>query len=127
MNRGSQIKPRLVIGFFTTLVMINWLYTLWVEMVPEIVINSWFVVMPMLGYFYFTFAFIALIGLYKRKQFGVMLAYGVIMFGSTVDVISYNIIYKRHFLLEQLIVPLLAVNLCVIFYIMRNQSYFKGK
>src|SRR3990167_6242 len=126
MNRGSQIKPRLVIGFFTTLVMINWLYTLWVEMVPEIVINSWFVVMPMLGYFYFTFAFIALIGLYKRKQFGVMLAYGVIMFGSTVDVISYNIIYKRHFLLEQLIVPLLAVHLCVIFYIMRNQSYFKG-
>ena len=108
-------------------VLINWFYGVGVEMVREIVIISWFVVMPMLGYFYFTFAFIALIGLYKRKQFGVMLAYGVIMFGSTVDVISYNIIYKRHFLLEQLIVPLLAVNLCVIFYIMRNQSYFKGK
>lgn len=127
MSSVSHFKPRLVIFFFVLMVVVNWLYTLWVELIPEIVINSWFVLMPLLCYFYFTFAFIALVGLYKRKQFGVNLAYGVIMVGSAMSVISYNIIYKRHFLLESLIVPLLAVNLCVIFYIMANQKYFKGK
>lgn len=127
MDNSSDFKARLVMFFFVFQVIVNWLYCAWVDDLPNIIINSWFVVMPLIGYFYFTFAFIAFIGLYQRKQYGVTLAYGVLLVGSMVDVISYNIVYKKHFLIEQLIIPLLALNLIVIFYIMRNQSYFKGK
>ena len=127
MNQETQLKPRLVLLFFIAQVFVNWIYILWIKSQPDIIINAWFVVLPLMGYFYFTFAFIASVGLFYGKQPGLTLGYGVLMFGMMADVITYNLIYRQHNLLEQLIIPLIAINLCVIFYMAYNQQYFKGQ
>ena len=116
MDNGKQFTSRLILSFFITQVIINWLYMLWVKNQPDIIINSWFVVMPMVGYFYFTFAFIASVWLFYRKQVGLYVAYGVLMFGTASAVLSCNIASGRNYMIEQLIIPLIAINLCVIFY-----------
>ena len=123
-NRTGN-TPTLVITIFVAQVIVNWLYNLWVAALP-IVINSWFVMLPLLGFFYFTFAFISAIGMYKRTKIGLMLAYGVLMFGATTNIISYNVIYKQNAMMENMIVPMMVLNFCVICYMAVNNSYFKG-
>ncbi|HTM63033.1 MAG TPA: hypothetical protein VL360_00875 [Gammaproteobacteria bacterium] len=127
MLDDANVRPKLVMFFYITQVIVNWMYIFWVQTLPGFIINAWFVVLPLIGYFYFTFAAIATIGLWYRIQSAFILAICVLMFGITADVISYGLIYKIHFLLEHLLLPLLAVNACVIFYMIYNQSYFKGK
>ena len=98
---------------------------IWIKYQPDIIINSWFVILPMLFYFYFTFAFIAAVSIYQGKKFGIGLACCVLMFGTTASVVSYNVVYKREYLIEQLIIPLIILNLCVVFYLAYHQAYFK--
>ena len=121
----QKFKPALVIFVFAAQVLINWLYNLWIAALP-IVINSWFVMLPMLAYFYFTFALIAIIGLLKGTRVGLILAYGVLMFGATTNIVSYNVIYKLDTLMANMIVPMIVLNFCVICYMAVNNSYFKG-
>lgn len=127
MNNGNKWRPRLVLFFFIAQVFINWLYILWIKALPGIVINSWFVVLPLMGYFYFAFALIASIGLYYRKQPGLSLAYAVIMFGAMACVISYNVVYGKNFLVEQFIIPVITFNFCIVLYMAFNQRYFQGE
>lgn len=123
---NDNFKPTIVIAVFIAQVVINWLYNLWVAALP-IVINSWFVMLPMLAYFYFTFALIATVGLVKRTKVGLMLAYGVLMFGATTNIVSYNVIYKVDSLMANMVVPMIVLNFCVICYMAVNNSYFKGE
>lgn len=125
MDNTKEFNPRLILVFFILQVVANWLYMLWIEYQPDIIINSWFVILPMLFFFYFTFAFIAAVNIYQRKLFGLGLAACVLMFGTTSAVVSYNVVYKHQYLIEQLIVPLIIMNLLVIFYMAYHQSYFK--
>lgn len=125
MAKQTNHTPALVIIIFVAQVIVNWLYNLWVAALP-IVINSWFVLLPMLGFFYFTFAFISAIGMYKRTKVGLMLAYGVLMFGVTTNIISYNVIFKQNEMMANMIVPMMVLNFCVICYMAVNNSYFKG-
>jgi hypothetical protein len=126
MSQNNDANPRLVLILFVAQVFINWLYISWIKAQPDIINNSWFVVLPLLGYFYLTFAFIASVWLYNKKQSGLILAYCVLMFGTTADVISYNVVFQKQWLIEQLIIPLITINLCVIFYMAYHQIYFKG-
>jgi hypothetical protein len=121
-----QVRPNLALAFFITQTCVNWFYVLWVKSQP-IINNAWFVLTPLIGYFYFTFAFIAAIWMYSRKAIGLNLAYCVLMFGSAIDVLSYSLVYRLDGIIETLIVPLVVVNLCVVFYMAYNQSYFKSK
>lgn len=125
MAKQTNHTPALVIIIFVAQVIVNWIYNLWVAALP-IVINSWFVLLPMLGFFYFTFAFISVIGMYKRTKVGLTLAYGVLMFGATTNIISYNVIFKLNEMMANMIVPMMVLNFCVICYMAVNNSYFKG-
>jgi hypothetical protein len=82
--------------------------------------------MPLFFYFYFSLAFIATLGIYYRKNSALMLSYCVLMFGCAISVISSLVIYKEHYFIGMLIVPLIVFNLAVIFYMASNQSYYKN-
>lgn len=127
MDNNSQLKPRFVLFFYILLVILNGLYVIRIRSVADINImsKSWFVILPMLFYFYLAFAIIAGIGLFYRKTLGLMLGYCVLMFGNVMAVVSYSVIYQNEYFMEILIVPLIAVNLCVIFYMAFNHSYYK--
>lgn len=125
MENDKRFRTVRALFLFVAMVFINWLYMLWIKYQPDIIINSWFVVLPMLFYFYFTFAFIAAVSIYQVKRFGIGLACCVLMFGMTASVVSYNVVYKREYLIEQLIIPLIILNLVVIFYLAYHQAYFK--
>lgn len=125
MDNDSQLRPKLVLFFFILQAILNCLYTMWVKSLVFVINSSWFVILPLFLYFYLAFAIIASIGLYYRKNLGLMLAYCVLMFGNVVAVVSYSFIYKKQFTIEMLIIPLIAVNLCVIFYMAFSHSYYK--
>ena len=126
MNNNSQLKPRLVLLFFIVLVILDWLYTIEVQSISVLINNSWFVVLPLLFYFYFAFAIVALIGLLYRKTLGLVLGYCVLMFGTVMAVVSYNFIYQKQYLIEDLIIPLIALNVCTIFYMAYSHCYYKN-
>lgn len=182
MYNKKVIRPRLVFSFYLTQIVVNWLYILWVQDLPGVIIsqwfmtfitltyyylvfaivavvllyfrklgalmlsyvmlslgvywalnspginnNAWFVILPMLTFFYFTFAFIAGIWLYERKKLGLIMACAALVFGVAADTISFYQIYTLHFLLEQLLLPLICINLFVIGYMILNHSYYRGK
>lgn len=182
MTNLKKIRPTLIFFFYVTQVIVNWLYILWVQHLPGIVIgksfmvlitltyfylvfaivavvllyfrkltalllsyvmlslgvywalnspglhtNAWYVIVPMLTYFYFTFAFIAGFWLYQRKQLGLIMSLGVLVFGILADIISFGQIYQMNFLLEQLLLPLICINLFVIGYMIFNHSYYSDK
>lgn len=124
MNNRTMVYKKYVMALlFSTQVVINWIYILWVKSQPDIIINAWFVVLPMIGYFYFTFALIANIGIINGEKLGITLAYCVLMFGSAASIISYNIIYNRNPVIEQFIVPLIVINILMVFYLAWNRGY----
>lgn len=124
MDNDSQLRPWLVLLLFILQAILNWLYTMWIKSIV-IYTNSWFVILPLFFYFYFAFTIIASIGLYYRKTLGLMLAYCVLMFGNIVAVVSYSFVYNKYYIIEMLIIPLILVNLCVIFYLALSHSYYK--
>lgn len=125
MNKNIQIKPLLVMIFFVAQVILNWLFILWVQNQPDITLNAWSFVLPILGYFYFTFALIGCIALLYKMKIGLVLTYIVLMFGVAASVISYNLILKGNHLIDSMIVPLIIVNIFVIMYIASNHDYFE--
>jgi hypothetical protein len=125
MNRDTA-RPRLILFIFIAQVMIDWLYSAWIKSVPDIS-RSWFMIMPLIFYFYFALSFIASIGLYYRNALGVSLACCILLFGSSISIISYTFVFNKQPLIEMMILPLLILNLIVIFYMAYNKSYFPKK
>ncbi len=125
MDNNSQLRPRIILFFYLLQTILNWLYTDWVKSVAYETDNAWFVILPLLFYFYLAFAIIAAIGLFYRKTLGLILAYCVLMFGNIVAVVSYSFVYNKHYTLEMLIIPLILINLCVLFYMAFSHSYYK--
>ena len=127
MNKDVQAGPSLALFFFILQVCINWLYILWVKMQPGIIANAWFFITPVIGYFYFAFAFISAIGLFYKRKLGLLLGYFVILFGTISTVISYTIAYNKVIpLVEQVIIPLIVVNLLVLCYMAYHQKQFQS-
>ena len=89
-------------------------------------LSSWFVVTPIIGYFYFFFAFVASAALYYKKSVGLALAYGIILFGTIATVVSYNTAFKKDGMFELTIVPLIVLNCLVVAYMAFNHDYFKS-
>ncbi len=123
MDTDSRLRPWLVLFLFIVQAILNWLYTMWVKSLV-LFTNSWFVILPLFFYFYLAFAIIAAIGLYYRKSLGLTLAYCVLMFGNIIAVVSYSFIYNKYYIIEMLIIPLILINLCVIFYMALSHSYY---
>ena len=120
-----RTTPKMILLIFILLASLNWSYVLWIKYQFHMLINSWFVLLPVTGFFYVTFAFIASCGLFQQKQYGLTLAYGIILFGTVSDAISYMLVCYRDVLVDATIVPLLLVNLLVIVLLGMNKHYFK--
>jgi len=127
MNNHSTIKSTLILLIFILQVLIDCFYSVWIKSQPGMEYYAWFYILPLLFFFYFALAFIASIALYNRSKFGLMLAYCILMFGSTTSVISYYFIYRKQPIIEMLIIPLIILNLCVIFCMVYNRSCFPKK
>lgn len=122
MNDNSLIQARLVLITFVVLTLLNWCYVLWLRSHTEIMLNAWFTITPLIGYFYFAFGLFATVGLYYRNNLGLTLAYGMVLFGSLCAVMSYNAAFRQDGLFELTIVPLIVLNVMVACYI----SFYRG-
>jgi hypothetical protein len=125
MDTENQIRPALFVALFALQTLLNWFYVIWVKAQP-IINNAWFVVLPLIGFFYFSFAFIACIWMYYRKRIGINLAYCVLMFGASIDILSYSLIFQHGGPVAIAMLPLVVMNLCVVFYIAYHQKYFQN-
>ena len=121
-----RAKPTIILLIFILLTCLNWSYVLWVKYQFYMLINAWFILLPVIGFFYFTFALIASCGLYQQKQYGLTLAYGIILFGSVSAAISYMLVSYRDFWIDTTIVPLLLLNMIIVIYMGLNKHYFPG-
>ena len=119
-----KAQPLKVLLLFILLVCLNWFYVLWVKHQFATMINAWFVLIPVIGFFYFTFAFIASYGLFTQKKFGLDLAYGVILFGTISVAISYMLVFNQYPWIDLMIVPIFFINLCIVMYMGLNRRYF---
>lgn len=118
-------SPAPVLLNFILLAIIDWLYILWVKAQP-IINNSWFVITPIIGYFYFTFAFIAAYYMHQRKRLGLGLGCCVLLFGMMADVFSYSLAWQRFPVIEFMIIPLIVVNTIQILYMAYHQQNYNG-
>lgn len=122
---NPSIRPLFILGIFISQALIDWTYVLCVKAQP-IINNSWFVFIPIMSYFYITFALIACYYIYTRKSLGLNIAYCVLLFGMMADVMSYSLIMRQHELMEFLIIPLILCNLCVMAYMAYHQSDYNN-
>ncbi len=118
-------QSKLVILLYLIAVCINWAYIMWVKAQP-VIDNAWFVLTPLIAYFYFTFALISSVWMHYRKRLGLNLAYCVLMFGTAADVLSYSIVAQVNEWIAFTIIPLIAMNMIIAFYMAYWQCYFKG-
>src|SRR3990167_10990136 len=98
-NGKRPLHSTASIILFTIAACFDWAYVLWVKAQP-IINNAWFVITPLIAYFYFTFAFIACIWIFYGKRLGLNIAYCVLMFGTAADVLSYSLIYQQNGFIE---------------------------
>lgn len=111
------------ITFFMLAACLDWSYVLWVKNQP-IINNAWFVITPLIAYFYFTFTFIACVLIYSGKRLGLSIAYCVLLFGTATDVLSYSLVYQKYPFIAFMILPLILLNVCAVFYLAYHQSSF---
>lgn len=121
---NKQTQSRIVLLLFVLLVCLDWLYVFWIKSQPNM-FNAWFVLIPLMTYFYFTFALIASIGLYYQKRFGLTIAYGVIMSGTIASAMSYTFIFKNYPTIASMFVLLILINFAIILYMASKRDYFQ--
>jgi len=121
------MKKPFILIFFVLQASLNWLYVLWVKYCFVMLVNAWFALVPLIGFFYLTFLFIASCGLYKQKQFGFGIALGVLLFGAISAAISYMLVGNSNFFIGATIVPLFISNFCIALYMGKNRDYFRGE
>lgn len=127
MLNKNGLYPKLVMLIFILQVALNWLYVLWVKNQTDIIVNAWFALIPFFGFFYFTFTLLSLAGLYYRLKQGLALAAAVILFGAICTVISYELAFKSHRLIDITLIPLLILNACSLIFIAFNLKYFQSE
>jgi hypothetical protein len=118
-------RPRNALSLFIFTACLDWLYVLWVKIQFAMMINAWFVLIPLTGFFYFAFALIACFGIFKKQRFGVDLASGVIMFGAVSATISYLLVFNKYYLIDMCILPIILINLFTIIYLAYSRRYFQ--
>lgn len=126
MTNGKPLASKIAILLFIITACVDWAYIMWVKNQP-IIDNAWFVITPLIAYFYFTFAIIAVTWMHYRIRLGLSIAYCVLMFGTAADVLSCSLVSKVNSTIEFMIIPLIVLNLFVVFYMAYNQCYFKDE
>jgi len=116
-NQTDKAPSRWMILPFILIVLNNWFYILLVQNQPNITINAWFVLLPVITPVYFVFGIAAAIGIYQGKKAGYMLANVVILLGALSASISSIYAYKSYPAIYWLFVPLVILNFAVVAYI----------
>src|SRR3990167_471947 len=124
MTKPKTIETTLLLASFIIVVMLNWLYTSWIKSLFEEVVTSWFLIVPLLFYFYFTFAVIAAYFMHQRKRLGLILACFVILMGAIIAVLSYAAVFKLSGIYELLIIPLIVLNCLMLIFLACYQGCF---
>lgn len=126
MVEGAQKKrpPYLVLCIFISMAIVTWFYVLWITYQPDILMNAWSAVVPLMTYFYATFALIAAIGMFTYKQFGLTLAYGVLMAGMLSSAISYNLAFRSEANVASLFILVIILNICTVIYLTSKKQLF---
>lgn len=126
MTKTFRTKTGLLISLFAFLVLLNWVYVLWVKNLFEDLATAWFVLTPLFGYFYFTFAVMSLIFMYQRKRLGLSLGCFVLLFGSILAMMSYAAVLKISDIYQLLVVPLIVLDALVMLFIVSFYKVFKN-
>lgn len=128
MNNRQQNQTHALLYLFIFLVIINWLYVIWIQYESNTISSAWITLLPLFGYFYFAFTFVASIELYHRTKLGLSLAYSIIIFGIICAVTSYGFAFKSNSLYGWVITPLLGINLLIILIMVFKQknNYFSA-
>lgn len=116
-NQSNKAPSQWMVLPFILIVLNDWFYILLVQNQPEITINPWFVLFPVVTPVYFVFAIAAAVGIYQKKKAGYMLANVVILLGALSASISSIYAYKTYPIIYLLFVPLVILNFVVVAYI----------
>lgn len=127
MGTNSLKKSRWVLVSFIALVLINAVYVAWVRRQAINVLSGWLTLMPVIGFFYFLFATIASVELFRGTRLGLSLAYCIILFGAIAVVISYGLVLNKNHLSYFILTVLLVMDALVTFFMTYNQSSFKSE
>lgn len=112
---------------FILMILLNWLYAYLVQHQPDIIINAWSVLFPLITLFYFVFSTIACCGLYQRKLWGLRLASFMSLYGSMASGISMGLAFKLYPFVEEIFAMLLIFNLASVLYIGGYYYYLSKK
>jgi len=126
MSKKWKSHRALILVLFSIQVVINWLYIIWIKKLFEIAISSWFLLIPLMAYFYFTFAVISAVLIHKKMKLGLSLGCCVLIFGVIADVLSYNAVFHLGGIYEMLIIPLILSNCLLMLLMVSYQSEFKN-
>lgn len=123
-TKNGSSKHTLVI-IYLLMVLANWIYVDWVQSEANIVEATYFVLMPLFGYFYFTFAFISAYFIYNNTRLGFSIGCCVLTFGMIIDVVSYSVINIAGVMYEAIVIALVIMNAAIIFMLAASQSSSK--
>ena len=110
--------PWLVVLLYSVAIIIDWTFAYFAESQPEVIINSWSVLFPLISFFYSAFCVISVIGLYLRVSWGFGFGYITIMLGAVIAAISYLLAFRQHPEIHELFIMILIFNLAVISYLL---------
>ena len=118
---------QIVVICYIVLVLLDWFYVMAIKSQMEAVATAWFVIVPLLGYFYFAFAIFSLFFMYARQRLGIALGCFVLLFGAILDVITFNFIYSHldGVLFELIIISLIVLNCGVATLLVADQDEYK--
>jgi len=125
MPQPQSRIPLLIIFTFLLVLAMDWVYVYVVRAQPQIIVNGWFYLFPLMTFFYCAFAFIALLGLIYRNKQGLMLAFAVLLFGALSTAISYILTSNSLILLQQMFIVVGVINALQMLFMAMNTKYYR--
>lgn len=125
MKPMNGYKNYRLVSIYLLMVFVNWMYVYWIRSEANIVESSYFLLMPLFGYFYFTFAFISAYFIYTLSRIGFSIGCCVLTCAMITDVISYNIVNMPGLIYEAMVITLVVMNVAVICLLAASQSTCK--
>jgi len=125
MQTRSPTHNILLIIIYLLLISANWTYIIWLKYQHDIIATSFFLLVPLFGYFYFTFTIISTFFIYHNVRLGFSLSCGVLMFGMILDVLAYNMVNTAGFYDEALVIVFVILNTWLMIFMGAKQTRCK--
>lgn len=120
-------KNWFIIFLYTLTVLVDWAFAYLVQSQPEIIVNSWSVIFPLMTFFYGAFSTLAFIGMIQRARWGFSLSYITLVGGAILASISYLHAFRLYSIVQPLFIALLIFNfvtiLCILIFCQRQRIF----